>query len=508
MNPAVRRIRFRQKLRLLLNLNLFDTVSQDSATITRQRITTWVFLSCLISTMLVCAIYWSISTQTKTIKINNPNLAEYEALLTMNLSDLQCPCSQIMIPYSQFLRIEASFHQVCSSKMISPDWYDSLAEFQRIMLSDFFNFPTSHGGNFFRILHILCDFVRNYAADAYNVFSSNVFIASQIISSEIFPEQTSIMMNSFTETTVHQFEQLLIITRTLFYVNQIITATRSNFGGGFKNDNTFELRERFLAHPEHTALKYVSSNPLSSEKYSLSDDADSHELIEFPTLISNLVSDESNGSMISTTTEPSTVFPPIRPVQCSCLTVGEACGYFATVQDSNPIYSIPINSLLFYRCTLVESVLTSALECWYSSVCVEILQTAYTSLGITDRFTEVLLNKSVPSRFDRRMSVVTMMKQLLIENWTKTASYEDFYRQCAPIHCSYTIEERFDWIFVFFNLVGLNGGLNKILKLTLPWIILVWLACIRSLKNRLNQRSIHTISSNNTDMSPATTGKI
>ena len=229
-NSIVRRQLFRKGLAPLINLNLFSTSTQDSTTIYRQRVTTWVFLICLITTMIVCMMYWLISTQTKTIKIKNPSRIDYETLAAMNLSDLRCPCSQIIIPYSAFLHIEPHFHQMCSSLITSPEWYYALMEIQHQQSTERDDFTSNLGGYFFRTLHTFCSLAKNHVSDSYRVFSSTSLIHVQVISVSVFTNEVSNLMETFIESTTRQFFRYISFMRVITHMTQLASATRSNYG--------------------------------------------------------------------------------------------------------------------------------------------------------------------------------------------------------------------------------------------------------------------------------------
>ena len=53
------------------------------------------------------------------------------------------------------------------------------------------------------------------------------------------------------------------------------------------------------------------------------------------------------------------------------------------------------------------------------------------------------------------------------------ASYSDYFSKCQPSSCSYKIVTKTPWIVVITTLIGLFGGLVKILQISVPLIIKV-----------------------------------
>ncbi|CAF5107808.1 unnamed protein product, partial [Rotaria sp. Silwood1] len=121
------------------NLNLFKTTFANDDIVRRQHITSWVYIFCITISLLILSSYWLLSNQMKIVTLSNPSLADYNRLWVIHSHNLECPCSQIFIPHLNFIHIEPVFHQLCSSKITSPNWYrnleiaDDIREYSTIM---------------------------------------------------------------------------------------------------------------------------------------------------------------------------------------------------------------------------------------------------------------------------------------------------------------------------------------------------------------------------------------
>ncbi|UJR12142.1 hypothetical protein I4U23_016319 [Adineta vaga] len=60
---------------------------------------------------------------------------------------------------------------------------------------------------------------------------------------------------------------------------------------------------------------------------------------------------------------------------------------------------------------------------------------------------------------------------MMIESWNDNVSYNQYYAQCAPKHCSYFITSRNNALYVFTTMIGLFGGLSVALKILVPLIV-------------------------------------
>lgn len=58
----------------------------------------------------------------------------------------------------------------------------------------------------------------------------------------------------------------------------------------------------------------------------------------------------------------------------------------------------------------------------------------------------------------------------MVGEWETTFTYENYYSACAPLYCSYSLNMRFDELYILTTLMGLSGGLTSVLKFVVPLI--------------------------------------
>lgn len=412
--------------KLLINLNLFKRSSRNLEIIYRQKITTRVFVVCLMISQVITSLYAFLSTQTKIITIPNPSRMDYEQLLELHADTLQCSCSQIIVPYSDFIEIIPIFHQLCSSQIILAEWYNRLAQFNKSLLIDYFQFEVALGANYFQVLAMFCALSKDTINNAYRVFSANTLISNRIMSEVLFSKQVKILTDAFMQSTRTEFFRIFSLARNTLQINQLASRTFSNFEIFLDSDDQVMISENLLSNPR----------------------------------------------------------PDHFVQQCSCVSQGTKCGIYAYVfnltDPENPIYLTNI----MVKCLLIDSVLSSTLECWYDQNCSSVVLAAYASEGVTNISNILPLDINITSRFPRNITVETMMNELLLENWTITNSYEDFYNKCAPVSCVYSIEQRFDLFFVIVTILGIYSGLSVSLRLILPIIIRLTLIFLQYIRKR------------------------
>ena len=131
----------------------------------------------------------------------------------------------------------------------------------------------------------------------------------------------------------------------------------------------------------------------------------------------------------------------------------------------NPIYTVPG---MYIGCFLVESLLQSTLECFYSDSCFNQL-TGYISTTTLSNAT--ILNATASSRYLPTTNVSDIVNQLMLETWNWTMMYDKYYAECEPYECRYTIKTRNDIIYIVTTLIGLIGGLVAALKIVVPQLV-------------------------------------
>ncbi|CAF1684557.1 unnamed protein product, partial [Adineta ricciae] len=112
-------------------LNIFPSIppSTDEHQLHNQRISTRLFLLCLIGSLTILLVYNSLITITQTVTIPSPTITQYSQLYEQHGQILICPCSTISVDYRKFLNLGYKIHQVCYSDFVSEKWIEYLAKF-------------------------------------------------------------------------------------------------------------------------------------------------------------------------------------------------------------------------------------------------------------------------------------------------------------------------------------------------------------------------------------------
>ena len=396
-----------------------------------QRLTTRLFLIILGISLVAISSYAFLTTQTETVTIDNPSLDDYDRFWQLYRDSLRCPCSQIAVQYSSFIEITPIFHQVCSSYIISPVWYRRLSLYNKTVFRIQSQFEDNLGANYFQGLSTFCSLAETTAVNAHRLFSANNLISNRVLSRALFDEQVNASVRSFISTTRIEFISTFSLVRQTIRTSQFAAQALANFV--------------FRAN-EHGHLMVTDKNLLVPYKD-----------LRIPIVYS-----------------------------CSCQNEDTVCGGNARVSDPSGTNGVSYIPNMVVRCIPTHSVLTSSLECWYDPHCFGLVTAAYARKGVLDLNQSVPLDANIPSRFSANATFGALVEELMLEKWAVSTSYEKFFSQCAPLSCSYTVENRFSWLFVVVTVLSVYGGLNKGLRLGLPTLVRLGLLVVRRIRMKLH----------------------
>ena len=154
---------------------------------------------------------------------------------------------------------------------------------------------------------------------------------------------------------------------------------------------------------------------------------------------------------------------------CSC-DISPKCSTNALIYALNntetfPIYTVPG---MFIGCYLDEAVRQSTLKCFYNQSCIDTLMS---HLNFTDSLNITALDPNIPSIYDVDSSISDLLTNSMIEQWIRNDSYEIYYDHCRPSACFYTLSTKTPFIVIVTTLIGLFGGLIKVLRAIVPRVV-------------------------------------
>ncbi|CAF1225930.1 unnamed protein product [Adineta ricciae] len=156
-----------------------------------------------------------------------------------------------------------------------------------------------------------------------------------------------------------------------------------------------------------------------------------------------------------------------------CQVPAVAYEYFftqGTVSDSASFNYVPG---WIQRCLAVDSLLLSSLECLYeNSACFPFLLAIFSQWDEYPPDLVPMIYDPTTTRFSQQANISTIFREMMIEQWYSSISYESFYNACAPTYCAYS--ERMhtkNFLGVIITLLSMIGGMMVSLRIFTPILI-------------------------------------
>lgn len=415
----------------LVDLNLFqpsDGTVEDEHNHRSNIISTRIYLVLLILIIIAFTFSLFFISETTRIKLHHPSADQFSAIAAADEPD--CPCSQISLIYEDFITLEASFHQVCSSDFVSDRWIRTI--FSGINASYFFQPDFRRTGSaLFQALAAVCRLSKDNIEQSVAAFLTTPFVSSQALSRNLFESKVQASIEEFQESVSVVFQLQLQLVNELIFANKFQSGLQTN--------------TLFIQMLGDQTRKY-SITPIFFEYRQTNDNlcfcSRGYDCVS-PSGIYDLFSNQPD---IDFSRNQVTVLMRIPGLFSGCM---------------------PMNSLLL-----------STLECFYNQTCVNDI---LSFLSVNSDFTAMTTIEQ--SIFQPNTTVQSMLDSIMVQSWTKNIFHEKYFAQCAPMSCTYLVEKRHDALFVLAKIIGLLGSLVLGLRLSVPWVV----QFIRNRKVKKNQ---------------------
>jgi hypothetical protein len=403
----------------LVNLNLFESSKQrQPSDIKQQCWTTRLYIVLLASGVVILTFYLLLRHETKSIQVTKPSLSFIKDLQQSQsdglISSLQCPCTQLTIPYGELVQLQPFYHQVCSSDFVSLRWIDAVGDTIHADSTENYYLDFHNTAPLFQLLKSMCDFSNATVMNSLQTFEQNQLVTAELLDGDLFNNQTLSAIDQFKVETTNKFVHFLQIMRNFTYINQILTGSFDNFD------------VQIAPSPSHAAALFIWSYSTSDGNLSLSCSC-------------------ANNPSCKTTT-----------------------GIYTGHHGQWIVHYIVPG--LYTACFPVESLLQSTLECFYDNQdCLTFLINYYNA-SFFSNFTQ-LNSSSSASQFAANSTIGTLLGELFIEYWSGSPNYSAYFAQCQPASCSYEISRADTVPEAMTTVVALIGGLSVALHMLTPMLV-------------------------------------
>ncbi|CAF1013972.1 unnamed protein product [Adineta ricciae] len=397
----------------VIQLNVFSIRDFGSHTdrATAKHLGKWatrLYFVLLILGLTILTLYTIIQPQTVTITFDKPSFESYTQLEQKYGEKFKCTCSKIATKYSEFTKINAEFHKICTSSMTSDQWRNEITNGLVSNLSiygqrDYRRFLSAH----LQYLQGLCQLSNQSIQSTIEQFLTSLFITTELLTENDFHSRLNLSIKQKKSTASKSLTRLFFLIRSVNHGNAFVSSYGTNF--------------------EYLSTWFTSS-------------------VFVPFIPSRAIIYDGN---------------------CSCGLYSNCTTQANFIDEQNVSAAVPIKGLKM-GCLPSESLRSSTLECFYDQSCLNLVRN-YTNATKSINSSAPL--SIAESRFFINTTVAELMDELFVEQWATTINYSLYFEQCLPLLCSYTYNQPFSVLYTITLILGLQGGLSIVLEWICPKIV-------------------------------------
>ena len=125
-----------------------------------------------------------------------------------------------------------------------------------------------------------------------------------------------------------------------------------------------------------------------------------------------------------------------------------------------------------WRCSIVDSLLHSTLECLFSDTnCRNDLLLHFLNFTNTKVRPVPPINVTMLGRFTSNTTVGQIVEKNFVNEWMPSVSHINYFQICAPRTCTYTYIQRANLLYAVTTLAAVFGGLIYFLRFVAPLVI-------------------------------------
>ncbi|CAF1226590.1 unnamed protein product [Adineta steineri] len=404
------------------------------------------------------------------------------------------------------------------------------------------------GSNAFQALGAFCELIESTINNSLIQFNSSQYITASIASLELFTSQAQSFVDQFISATTNTFVSSLNTVRNSTHGDSLVSGLLTNYlisvgtsvsneaivltgsvsysNCGCERSSTCIAQSSILSSQANMGTFYVPGfytgcyvveALLQSTLRCFYDQNCINELQLYLPTASLINAKALNSSLPSQYSEDSTIeyllnslmieewkstqmygqyYDECQPIECTytirtrnsviyiITTIFGIIGGLITVLRCVVPQVVKVFNVTGFHvgCYTTEALLRSTLECFYNQTCIDVLQ-YYLLPRVLMNITA--LNSSLPSQYSQDSTIEYLLNNLMIEEWNPTQMYAQYYNECQPIECTYTIRTRNNIFYVITTLIGIIGGLTRVSKILVPILVKIIVYCFRKWRNRV-----------------------
>lgn len=116
------------------------------------------------------------------------------------------------------------------------------------------------------------------------------------------------------------------------------------------------------------------------------------------------------------------------------------------------------------------------MRCFFDIDCIDNLANSLSLFNINA--TDIVLKDFIETRYQPISSLLQILSNLMVEQWNNQTSYNNYFNQCKPSHCTATFIQRGNLLYIITTLIGLIGGFIKVYRFIIPILVKVTIRTI------------------------------
>ena len=350
----------------------------------------------------------------------NPSVRDYERLLNSYGNRIDCPCSKIAISFASITQLNVTFHPACTSEHVNGFWWPYYLDGGEYVVYWLSSSDVRQWASSYLIwIASFCSLANTTILTAIENFRANSLITQQAWSRLQFHSQLNTTITQFRMTSRQNFEQSIQFYQDIAQSDSLLSLFAMNW-----NFNVTSSSARTNGTVRNEPIHHNTSCSCATSRHCL---------------------------------QPAAIFS----------------------HDDTLIHTI---DGMMHGCFFIESFLASSLSCFYSNSClhdlVENMNEGAPSLDYLAPWVDLLpvemlepMDATLLKRFTVDDTFATIVSEAFVDLWSVDASYDDFFRECAPSYCSYTKTERFKVLYIITMFLSFYGGFTLVFRISIPILV-------------------------------------
>lgn len=218
---------------------MFDSNSNNPQTVILEIRTTRLYIVLVTMGTLILMFLGVFTAQTSIYTVYKPSRELFEVLLAKYPDTMQCPCTSIKVSYNKFSSVNVTYHEICSSDLISNAFINQLYAVNAtpIHTTDF----VAIGSKYFHTISLVYERVMDAVNYYFVFFLSSEFESDLLLDSTHFQEVVEAKLENIRATILLYVNRGHQETLELSASNHLLSIPYNSFKLPFNSDGSISI---------------------------------------------------------------------------------------------------------------------------------------------------------------------------------------------------------------------------------------------------------------------------